>query len=108
MLRLPIIRNAKTVDPKDARSPAVYELETAMGAAIGVFAGAQVLCVGRDRFMPVKTSMIYCVCARISIAESRLPLRAGAGSQMTLIQLDSHYYKRIDDFEARFRKERHH
>ena len=26
-----------------------------MGAAIGVFSGAQVLRVGRDRFMPVKT-----------------------------------------------------
>jgi UTP--glucose-1-phosphate uridylyltransferase len=103
VLKLPMIRNAKTVDPKDARSPAVYQLETAMGAAIGVFAGAQVLCVGRDRFMPVKTCEdLLRLLSDIYTLDQDYQLRAGAGSQMTLIQLDSRYYKRIDDFEARF------
>jgi len=103
VLKLPMIRNAKTVDPKDARSPAVYQLETAMGAAIGVFAGAQVLCVGRDRFMPVKTcDDLLRLRSDIYTLDQDYQLRAGAGSQMTLIQLDSRYYKRIEDFEARF------
>ena len=103
VLKLPMIRNAKTVDPKDARSPAVYQLETAMGAAIGVFAGAQVLRVGRDRFMPVKTCEdLLRLRSDIYTLDQDYQLRAGAGSQMTLIQLDSRYYKRIDDFEARF------
>jgi UTP--glucose-1-phosphate uridylyltransferase len=103
VLKLPMIRNAKTVDPKDARSPAVYQLETAMGAAIGVFAGAQVLRVGRDRFMPVKTcDDLLRLRSDIYTLDQDYQLRAGAGSQMTLIQLDSRYYKRIDDFEARF------
>lgn len=103
VLKLPMIRNAKTVDPKDTRSPAVYQLETAMGAAIGVFAGAQVLCVGRDRFMPVKTCEdLLRLRSDIYTLDQDYQLRAGAASQMTLIQLDSRYYKRIDDFEARF------
>jgi UTP--glucose-1-phosphate uridylyltransferase len=105
VLKLPLIRNAKTVDPKDARSPAVYQLETAMGAAIGVFAGAQVLRVGRDRFMPVKTCEdLLRLRSDIYTLDQDYQLRAGAGSQMTLIELDSRYYKRIDDFEARFRE----
>ncbi len=103
VIKLPMIRNAKTVDPKDARSPAIYQLETAMGAAIGVFAGAQVLRVGRDRFMPVKTcDDLLRLRSDIYTLDQDYQLRAGASSQMTLIQLDSRYYQRIDDFEARF------
>ena len=102
VLKLPMIRNAKTVDPKDARSPAIYQLETAMGAAIGVFAGAQALRVGRDRFMPVKTSDdLLRLRSDIYTLDQDYQLRA-AGSPITLIQLDSRYYRRIDDFEARF------
>ncbi|MDX1650778.1 MAG: UTP--glucose-1-phosphate uridylyltransferase, partial [Myxococcota bacterium] len=37
VLGLPLIRNEKPVDPTDSSSPRVYQLETAMGAAIGVF-----------------------------------------------------------------------
>lgn len=54
MLRLPMIRNSKTVDPRDLSSTAVYQLETAMGSAIAVFAGAKALRVPRTRFAPVK------------------------------------------------------
>ena len=46
VLGLPLIVNRKTVDPGDKSTPAVYQLETAMGAAIGVFVGAG---VGRVR-----------------------------------------------------------
>jgi UTP--glucose-1-phosphate uridylyltransferase len=103
VIKLPMIRNAKTVDPKNPRSPEVYQLETAMGAAIGVFAGAQVLRVGRDRFMPVKTCEdLLRLRSDIYTLDQDYQLHARPGSQMTLIQLDSRYYKRIDDFEARF------
>jgi len=53
-LPLPIITNKKTVDPRDPNSPAVYQLETAMGAAIECFKGASAVCVPRRRFAPVK------------------------------------------------------
>ena len=56
MLGLPLIRNTKTVDPTDPGSPQVVQIETAMGAAIEVFEGAQAIVVGRDRFLPVKTT----------------------------------------------------
>lgn len=56
ILGLPMIRNVKTVDPADASSPEVIQIETAMGAAIEVFEGATTIEVGRDRFVPVKTT----------------------------------------------------
>ena len=55
-LHLPMIRNEKTVDPRDPDSTPVYQLETAMGSAIGVFTGSQALRVPRTRFAPVKTT----------------------------------------------------
>ena len=56
VLGLPMIRNQKTVDPGDKSSPAVFQIETAMGAAIEVFDGARALIVPRTRFAPVKTT----------------------------------------------------
>ena len=54
-LDLPLIVNHKTVDPTDPSSPEVLQLETAMGAAVGVIDGAAVLNVPHTRFAPVKT-----------------------------------------------------
>ncbi|MCL2735648.1 MAG: UTP--glucose-1-phosphate uridylyltransferase [Propionibacteriaceae bacterium] len=56
VLRLPLIRNGKTVDPTDPQSPAVYQIESAMGAAIEAFDGARAVVVPRSRFLPVKTT----------------------------------------------------
>ena len=53
---LPMIRNQKNIDPRDKTSPKVYQLETAMGAAIECFAGASAIEVPRSRFAPVKTT----------------------------------------------------
>ena len=49
-----MIVNRKTVDPTDPGSPEVVQLETAMGAAIGVFEGAAAIHVPRARFAPVE------------------------------------------------------
>ena len=51
-----MIVNRKTVDPARPGSPAVIQLETAMGAAIDAFDGALALRVPRTRFAPVKTT----------------------------------------------------
>lgn len=56
LLPLPVIRNKKTVEPRDKKSPAVYQLETAMGAAIECFDNAGAVEVPRTRFAPVKTT----------------------------------------------------
>jgi UDP-N-acetylglucosamine pyrophosphorylase len=56
VLPLPMIRNNKTVDPRDKQSTPVIQLESAMGAAIECFAGAAAVDVPRSRFAPVKTT----------------------------------------------------
>jgi UDP-N-acetylglucosamine pyrophosphorylase len=55
-LPLPVMKNAKTVDPRDKKSTKVTQLETAMGAAISCFEGAKALQIPRSRFAPVKTT----------------------------------------------------
>ena len=55
-LPLPVIKNGKTVDPRDKSSTKVLQLETAMGAAIECFDGAQAILIPRSRFAPVKTT----------------------------------------------------
>merc|ERR1712051_1020646 len=53
---LPVMKNAKTVDPRDKKSTPVLQLETAMGAAISCFEGATAIVIPRERFAPVKTT----------------------------------------------------
>lgn len=52
---LPLIKNKKTVDPKNKKSTPVFQLETAMGSAITSFEKAGAILVPRSRFAPVKT-----------------------------------------------------
>ncbi len=55
-LPLPMIKNAKTVNPRDRSSAPVFQLETAMGAAIECFEKSGAVVVPRGRFAPVKTT----------------------------------------------------
>jgi UTP--glucose-1-phosphate uridylyltransferase len=101
-LALPLIRNAKTVDPRDPASTPVYQLESAMGAAIALFEGAGALRVPRTRFSPVKTTADLLRVrsdATTRTADGRL---VPATSHTPLISLDSAFYKTIADLEARF------
>jgi UTP--glucose-1-phosphate uridylyltransferase len=105
VLELPLIVNRKTVDPRDSSSPAVIQLESAMGAAIGSFKGAQLLCVPRTRFAPVKTtddllvlrSDVYSLSDEMIVAP--VPERAG---NLPYVELDPKFYKLLDAFEQRF------
>ena len=106
VLELPLIVNRKTVDPRDSDSPAVVQLESAMGAAIGSFKGAQLLRVPRTRFAPVKTtddllvlrSDVYTLSEQ-DLVVAPIPERA---ENLPYVELDSKYYKLLDDFERRF------
>jgi UTP--glucose-1-phosphate uridylyltransferase len=105
VLELPLIINRKTVDPRDPSSPPVIQLESAMGAGIGSFKGAQLLCVPRTRFVPVKTtddllvlrSDVYTLSDDLAV--SAVPERVG---NLPYVELDPHFYKLLDDFEKRF------
>ena len=81
VLPLPMIKNTKTVDPRDPKSPAVFQLEIAMGSAIECFEGALAVEVPRSRFAPVKTTA-------------------------DLLALRSDAYEVLDDGQVRLRAER--
>lgn len=102
LLRLPLIRNQKTVDPADPTSPRVYQLETAMGAAIGSFAGAAALVVGRDRFLPVKTTNDLLVMSSDAYQMGADAIPRLRSAQAPLVDLDPNYYKFIADYQQRF------
>jgi UTP--glucose-1-phosphate uridylyltransferase len=102
VLGLPMIVNSKTVDPTDSSSPAVLQLETAMGAAIGVFEGAAALRVPRTRFAPVKTTNQLLVVRSDAYALADDWTITPAVDPTPIVSLDSEYYKLIGDFDARF------
>ncbi len=81
VLPLPMIKNKKTVDPRDPKSTPVFQLEIAMGSAIECFEGALAVEVPRSRFAPVKTSA-------------------------DLLALRSDAYEVLDDGQVRLRAER--
>jgi UTP--glucose-1-phosphate uridylyltransferase len=103
-LPLPIIVNRKTVDVRDATSPAVIQLESAMGAAIGIIPGAQAVAVPRERFMPVKSCQDLLVLRSdcFSLNDAYHLVQTWPGHPLPLVQLDSRFYKVISDFEQRF------
>lgn len=82
VLPLPMIKNKKTVDPREPQSTPVYQLEIAMGSAIECFEGALAIEVPRSRFAPVKTTA-------------------------DLLALRSDAYEVLSDGQVRLREERH-
>jgi UTP--glucose-1-phosphate uridylyltransferase len=103
-LGLPMIVNRKTVDPSDASSPAVIQLETAMGAAIDVFEGARALRVPRTRFAPVKTTndLLTLRSDAYVLTEEALVQLAEGREAPPVVDLDTDVYKLLPDFEERF------
>ena len=109
-LDLPMIVNNKPVDPSRPDSPAVFQLETAVGLAISAFDGAQAIQVPRDRFMPVKKcndllalrSDAYRLsqeqCIGLDPRRGTDPFPAGA----PLVELDDRFYQFIEQIQERF------
>ena len=104
-LGLPMIRNRKTVDPRDPNSTPVYQLETAMGSAIAVFQGAQAIRVPRSRFAPVKTCNDLLAVrsdAYTLTADYRVVPSGSRRMRQFNINLDDRYYKYVGDLDERF------
>ncbi len=104
-LGLPMIANRKTVDPSDKSSTEVIQVETAMGAALGVFDGARAVRVPRRRFAPVKTTNDLLGVrsdAYVLTEEGHVELAPQRDEVPPIVDLDSSFYKLVGDFEARF------
>ncbi len=108
-LPLPPIFNRKPVDPTQPASPAVIQMESAMGAAISLMPGASALQVPRTRFLPVKR------CEDLLVMQSdvyrqtpafRLAMNSQRSSpalrQAPAVSLDPAYYSVLTDMQKRF------
>jgi len=101
---LPLIKNVKTVDPRDKNSPAVFQLETAMGAAIECFEGAGAIAVPRTRFAPVKTTSDLLSLrsdAYVVTPAWGVELANGPAARPPTIDLDPSHYKLVDQLDEK-------
>lgn len=104
VLGLPLIRNRKTVDPADKASPEVFQIETAMGAALGVIEGARALRVPRSRFTPVKTTndLLALRSDAYEVApDGSVVLAAQRNGRPPFVDLDPEHFRLVGDFEPR-------
>jgi UTP--glucose-1-phosphate uridylyltransferase len=103
VLGLPMIVNKKTVDPSDSSSPEVVQLETAMGAAIGVFEGAAAVHGPRWRFAPLNTTSHLLVVRSdaYELADDWTVQLAPGRDRPPIVELSSEF-KLLRDFESRF------
>lgn len=102
VLGLPLIRNIKRVDPTDSASPEVYQIETAMGAAIEVLPGSRAIVVDRSRFLPVKTTDDLLL-LRSDVYELALDGTLElVAPKPPLVGLDPRYYRTVAEFDTRF------
>jgi UDP-N-acetylglucosamine pyrophosphorylase len=102
---LPLITNAKTVDPKNPSSPRVLQLEAAMGAAIECFERTAAMTVDRERFAPVKTTSDLLAVRSDAYAvtdDHRLVLAPTRAGRPPLIALDPEHYRLLHRFEEFF------
>ena len=102
ILGLPLIRNVKHLDPADKSTPEVIQIETAMGAAIEVFEASQLIEVGRERFVPVKTTNDLLVLRSDVYDIGKDFVLDQVADDVPFVELDSHFYKLVGDFDKRF------
>jgi UTP--glucose-1-phosphate uridylyltransferase len=99
-LELPIIINPKVVE-----NTPVYQIETAMGAAISVFENAKAIVVPRSRFAPVKKTndllLIWSDVYKLN-SDYQIVLTEGLEKSPT-IELDPEYYNTIEQLNTHFK-----
>ena len=82
----------------------MFQIETAMGAALGVIEGARALRVPRDRFTPVKTTndLLALRSDAYEVADDgRVVLVAERDGSPPVVDLDPDHFKLVADFEPR-------
>lgn len=99
-LKLPLIKNKKTVNPRDPSSEAVFQLETAMGSAIECFDDSEAVVVPRTRFAPVKTCNDLFSLRSDAYRVTEASTVVAASEPPPFIKLDDKYYKLVDQMES--------
>jgi UTP--glucose-1-phosphate uridylyltransferase len=99
LLPLTMILNKKEVDGEK-----VYQVESAMGAAISVFKNSKAIIVDRDRFAPVKTTndMLAILSDAYELTSDYKLELVNEFGKVPYIELNEKFYKDINDFEKRF------
>lgn len=98
LLPLQLILNAKEVD-----GIKVYQIESAMGAAISVFKDSRAILVDRNRFAPVKkTTDLLAIWSDAYKLTDDYRLILNGRSKPPKIILDDRYYKTIDQLQDHF------
>ncbi|PKN80180.1 MAG: UTP--glucose-1-phosphate uridylyltransferase [Candidatus Cloacimonetes bacterium HGW-Cloacimonetes-1] len=99
IILLPLI-----INPKEVEGTPVYQLETAMGAAINLFDNAKALVVPRERFAPVKkTSDLLALWSDAYELNDQYQIVLKRGLvNSPVISLDENFYKDIRQMQDRF------
>eukprot|EP01026_Neomeris_dumetosa_P001635 TRINITY_DN10408_c0_g1_i1.p1 TRINITY_DN10408_c0_g1~~TRINITY_DN10408_c0_g1_i1.p1 ORF type:complete len:476 (+),score=83.55 TRINITY_DN10408_c0_g1_i1:57-1484(+) len=100
VLKLPLIKNKKTVNPRDSSTTKVFQLETAMGSAIECFDKSDAIVVPRTRFAPVKTCNDLFVLRSDAYKINEDSTVSLAVDKAPLAKLDDKYYKLVDKMES--------
>ena len=100
IILLPLIINPKVVDDTP-----VYQMETAMGAAINLFDNAKALVVPRERFAPVKkTSDLLALWSDAYDLNDQYQIVLKRGlTSCPVVNLDDRFFKDIRQMQDRFR-----
>ncbi len=99
LLPLQLILNGKEVD-----GTKVFQVESAMGAAISVFKGSKAMLVNRDRFAPVKkTTDLLGIWSDAYKLTDDYRLVLNGRDKPPEISLDDKYYKTIDQLQDHFK-----
>lgn len=100
LMILPMIVNPKVVD-----GTPVYQLETAMGAAIASFNNAKALLVPKDRFAPVKkTNDLLAIWSDAYELNDQYQIQLKRGlAKAPLIELDERYYGDVQKLQQHFK-----
>ncbi len=94
------------VNPKEVEGEKVFQLESAMGAAISVFAGSKAMVVDRNRFAPVKKTndlLVVWSDAYNLRDDYRLVLFENLEAPPKVF-LDERYYRTIEQLEKHFKE----
>ena len=82
--------------------PKVVQIETAMGAAIEIFADSRTIEVGRDRFVPVKTTNDLLLLRSDVYDLGKDFVMDLVTEDIPFVELDPRHYKLVGDFDKRF------